>query len=143
MTQARRTTRSTQRKKALKSTSTRATVRAKATKAVKITKAIKEKQSRVEILQHISDTTSLKRVEVQAVFVELAKLIKGHMKRGGSGSFTIPWAGVKLKKRKRKATKKRTMVSPLTGSEVVIPAKPSRDEVKLIALKVLKETISG
>lgn len=134
MTQAKRNTRSTQRKKALKNTSTRSAVRLK---------AIKEKQSRVEILQHISDTTKLKRVEVQAVFVELAKLIKSHMKKGGSGSFTIPWAGIKLKKRKRKATKKRTMVSPLTGSEVTIPAKPSRDEVKLIALKVLKETVDG
>ena len=134
MTQAKRSARSTQRKKALKSTSTRAAVRIR---------AIKEKQSRVEVLQHISDITKLKRVEVQAVFVELAKLIKAHMKKGGSGSFTIPWAGIKLKKRKRKATKKRTMVSPLTGSEVTIPAKPSRDEVKLIALKVLKETVDG
>lgn len=134
MTQAKRTTRSTQRKKALKSTSSRAAVKPK---------AIKDKQSRVEVLQYISDATNLKRVEVQAVLVELAKLIKAHMKKGGSGSFTIPWAGIKLRKRKRKATKKRTMVSPLTGSEVTIPAKPSRDEVKLIALKVLKETVDG
>ncbi|MGD9592133.1 MAG: hypothetical protein AB7V32_06400, partial [Candidatus Berkiella sp.] len=36
-------------------------------------KAMKDKQTRVEILQHISDATGLKRVEVEAVFTEMAK----------------------------------------------------------------------
>ena len=122
-------------KKAVKSK-----VKKPATLIVK-TKAIKDKQTRVEVLQVISDATNLKRVQVEAVFVELSKLIKGHMKKKGSGEFTIPWAGIKLCRRRRKPTKKRMMVSPLTGTEVMIPAKPARDDVKLVALKKLKECV--
>lgn len=46
--------------------------------------------------------------------------------------------GIKVRRIKKKATKPRTMVSPLTGQEVVIAGKPSRLAVKLTALKPLK-----
>lgn len=104
-------------------------------------KAMKDKQTRVEILQHISDTTGLKRVEVEAVFTEMAKLVKAHMKKQGSGEIMIPKLGLKIRKVRRKPTKKRVMVSPLTGMEVTIPPKPARDDIKLIALKGLKESL--
>lgn len=105
------------------------------------TKAIKDKQTRIEILQTISELTGLKRVEVESVFTELAKLVKAHMKKQGSGEFMIPKMGLKILKVRRKPTKKRVMVSPLTGKEVVIPPKPARDDIKLIALKGLKEAL--
>ena len=105
--------------------------------------AIKEKQTRVEILQNLSDRTGLKRVDVEAVFTELAKLVTSHLKKRGSGEIMIPKLGLKIRRVKRKATKKRKMVSPLTGSEVVIPAKPARDDVKLVALKALKEAVEA
>lgn len=105
------------------------------------TKAIKDKQTRIEILQTISDKTGLKRVEVEAVFTEMAELIKAHMKKQGSGEIMIPKLGLKIRKVRRKPTKKRTMVSPLTGQEVVIPPKPARDDIKLVALKGLKESL--
>jgi DNA-binding protein len=104
-------------------------------------KAIKDKQTRVEILQHISNVTGLKRVEVEAVFTEMAKLVKAHMKKQGSGEVMIPKMGLKIRKVRRKPTKKRVMVSPLTGMEVTIPPKPARDDIKLIALKGLKESL--
>ncbi len=106
-------------------------------------KAMKDKQTRVEILQHISDATGLKRVEVEAVFTEMAKLVKSHMKKQGSGEIMIPKLGLKIRKVRRKPTKKRVMVSPLTGMEVTIPPKPARDDIKLIALKGLKESLLG
>ena len=106
-------------------------------------KAMKEKQTRVEILQHISAQTGLKRIEVEAVFTEMAKLVKAHMKKQGSGEIMIPKLGLKIRKVRRKPTKKRVMVSPLTGKEVVIPPKPARDDIKLIALKGLKESLVG
>jgi nucleoid DNA-binding protein len=105
------------------------------------TKAIKDKQTRIEILQTISDSTGLKRVEVEAVFTEMAKLVKAHMKKQGSGEIMIPKMGLKIRKVRRKPTKKRVMVSPLTGKEVVIPPKPARDDIKLVALKGLKEAL--
>jgi nucleoid DNA-binding protein len=104
-------------------------------------KAIKDRQTRIEILQSISDSTGLKRVEVEAVFTEMAKLVKSHMKKQGSGEVMIPKMGLKIRKVRRKPTKKRTMVSPLTGQEVTIPSKPARDDIKLVALKGLKESL--
>ncbi len=104
-------------------------------------KAMKDKQTRVEILQHISDATGLKRVEVEAVFTEMAKLVKAHMKKQGSGEIMVPKLGLKIRKVRRKPTKKRVMVSPLTGVEVTIPPKPARDDIKLVALKGLKEAL--
>lgn len=106
-------------------------------------KPIKDKQTRMEILQTISDQTHLKRVEVEAVFTEFAKLVKAHMKKQGSGEIMIPKLGLKIRKVRRKPTKKRVMVSPLTGKEVIIPPKPARDDIKLIALKGLKEALLG
>lgn len=103
--------------------------------------AIKDRQTRMEILQMISDKTGLKRVDVESVFSELSQLVKGHLKKRGSGEFMIPKLGLKIKRVRRKPTKKRVMVSPLTGQEVVIPAKPARDDIKLIALKTLKESV--
>lgn len=111
------------------------------TKAALRVKAIKDRQTRMEILQLISDETGLKRVDVDAVFTAMAKIIKAHMKKQGSGEIMIPKLGLKIRKVRRKPTKKRTMVSPLTGQEVVIPPKPARDDIKLIALKGLKESL--
>lgn len=110
-------------------------------KTLEKVKAIKEKQSRVEIMQEIADNTGLKRVDVEGVFTELAKLVRAHLRKQGSGEIMVPKLGIKIKKIRRKATKKRKMVSPLTGNEVEIAAKPARDDVKLIALKTLKETV--
>jgi nucleoid DNA-binding protein len=110
-------------------------------RAISRIKAIKDKQTRIEILQTLSDKTGLKRVEVEAVFTEMAKLIKAHMRKQGSGEVMLPKLGLKIRKVRRKATKQRTMVSPLTGKEVVIPPKPARDDIKLIALKGLKESL--
>ena len=114
---------------------------AEAKAALKI-KPIKDRQTRMEILQIISDKTGLKRVDVEAVFTVMAEIIKGHMKKNGSGEITVP-LGLKVRRVRRKPTKKRTMVSPLTGQEVVIPPKPARDDIKLIALKRLKESLLG
>jgi len=106
-------------------------------------KPIKSKQSRIKLLQLISDATGLKRVEVEAVFTEMSKLVKAHMKKQGSGEIMLPKLGIKIRKIRRKPTKRRVMVSPLTGQEVVIAPKPARDDIKLIALKGLKESIIG
>ncbi len=105
-------------------------------------KPIKERQTRVEILQHISEKTNLKRRDVEAVFTEMANLIKAHLSKKGSGEILLPKLGVKVKRVRRQRTRERKMVSPLTGQEVVIPSKPARDDIKLIALKPLKEAIA-
>lgn len=110
-------------------------------KKLKKVKPIKSRMSRNEIIQTIADETGLRRVDVDLVFDSLADLVKSHMKTRGSGEFMIPKIGLKIKRIKRKATKQRKMVSPLTNQEVLIPSKPPRWDVKLIALKVLKEAV--
>ena len=101
----------------------------------------KDKQTRIEILQSLAEQTNLTRVQVETVFDALNKSIEGHMKKRGSGEFTIPKTGIKLRRIKKKATKARRMVSPLTGQEVTTAAKPARFAIKLAALKTLKEMV--
>ncbi|MDB6095983.1 MAG: DNA-binding protein [Francisellaceae bacterium] len=108
----------------------------------KLANFTKEKQTRIQILQTIADTAELSKVQVKNVFMVLSELLKGHMKKKGSGEFTIPMSGIKVRRIKKKATKARTMVSPLTNKEVVIPAKPARTGIKVTALKSLKVAIS-
>jgi nucleoid DNA-binding protein len=110
-------------------------------KSVRKVKPIRAKMSRNEIIQTIAEETGLRRTDIDLVFDTLADLVKSHMKSRGSGEFMIPKLGLKIKRIRRKATKQRTMVSPLTNQEVVIPPKPARWDVKLIALKVLKEAV--
>tara|TARA_R110002110_G_scaffold65206_4_gene180048 strand:- start:133907 stop:134302 length:396 start_codon:yes stop_codon:yes gene_type:complete len=128
-------------RKATKSTMKRKTVQSSQKK--ERVRAIKERQSRAEIFQHIAMDTDIKRVDVEAVFDSLAKLVKAHLKKQGSGEIILPKLGLKIRKVRRKATKQRKMVSPLTGTEVVIPSKPARDDVKLVVLKSLKEAVDA
>lgn len=101
----------------------------------------REKQTRIEILRSISENTGLSKVQVESVFEALTEHVQSHMRKKGSGEFTIPMAGIKIRRVKKKATKSRTMVSPLTGQEVVIAGKPARMAVKLSALKTLKSAV--
>lgn len=98
----------------------------------------REKQTRIEILRSIADSTGLPKVQIESVFSALAELLHSHVRKRGSGEFTIPMAGIKVRRVKKKATKSRKMVSPLTGQEVEIAGKPARLAVKLTALKPLK-----
>ena len=100
-----------------------------------------EKQSRVEILQSLSSMTGLKRIDVEAVFEAMLEIVSSHMRPEGSGEIIIPKLGIKVKRILRKPTKDRMMLSPLTGTEVSIEGKPSRNDVKLLALKPIKETL--
>lgn len=102
----------------------------------------REKQTRIEILRNISDLTGLSKTQVETVFDSLSELIQSHMRKRGSGEFTIPMAGIKIRRLKKKPTKSRNMVSPLTGQEVYIPGKPARHIVKISPLKVLKTAVA-
>lgn len=105
------------------------------------TTVIREKQSRIQILQSIAENTGLKRIDVDAVFTEMKKIIEGHMKKQGSGEVMVPKLGLKIRRVRRNPTKKRVMVSPLTGQEITVPPKPARDDIKVMAMKTLKEAL--
>ena len=102
----------------------------------------REKQTRIEILRTLADLTGLSKVQVETIFSSLADLMQSHMRKRGSGEFTIPMTGVKVRRVKKKATKSRIMVSPLTGKQVVIAGKPARSAIKISALKALKAAVA-
>jgi nucleoid DNA-binding protein len=102
--------------------------------------AIGAKQTKTQIVSAIAEETGLPKKDVNAVFGSLRDLVERHMKKRGSGEFTIPEVGVKLRRVRKPATKARKMVSPFTGEEITVKAKPARNQVKVSALKSLKET---
>lgn len=104
-------------------------------------KAITEKQTKTQIITAIAESTGLSKKDVGAVFSVTATMIEAHMKKNGSGEFTIPEIGVKVRRHKKPATKARKMISPFSGEEITVKAKPAHNTVKLMALKALKETV--
>ena len=103
--------------------------------------AISEVQTKAQIITAIAAETQMTKKDVAAVFSAMAKLVAGHMTKRGSGEFTIPDVGVKLKRVKKPATKARTMISPFTKQEISVPAKPASDKIRLTGLKALKDTV--
>jgi len=118
------------------------TKKAAAAPAKKI-KAIGTKQTKTQVIASISESTGLSKAQVASVFSELGDLITGHLKRRGSGEFTIPDTGVKVRRVKKPARKARMGRNPATGEPMKIAAKPASTVVRVTALKALKDTINA
>ncbi len=118
------------------------TKKAAAAPAKKI-KAIGTKQTKTQVIASVAESTGLSKVQVASVFSELGDLITAHMKRRGSGEFTIPDTGVKVRRVKKPARKSRMGRNPATGEPMKIAAKPASTVVRVSALKALKDTINA
>ncbi|MCK9532091.1 MAG: HU family DNA-binding protein [Gammaproteobacteria bacterium] len=114
----------------------------KAAPAAPKTTPITEKQTKSQILSVIAEETGMARKDVSAVFAVLGNLVQRHMKKRGSGEFSVPEVGVKIRRVRKPATKARKMISPFTGEEITVKAKPAREVVKVSALKSLKDSAS-
>ncbi len=104
-------------------------------------KPIADKQTKSQIIAAIAEETNLSKKQVSEVFDSLGGLIRRHMGKKGSGEFTIPEAGVKLRRVLKPARKARKMISPFNGQEITVPARKASNAVKVTALKGLKESI--
>lgn len=104
-------------------------------------KAIKDKQTQTQIIADIAEQLSMSKQDVKLVLEALGNQAMRHIMKRGSGEFKVPFMGVKINRKTKPATKKRMGRNPATGEEMVIPAKPKRDVVKAIPLKVLKDLI--
>ena len=109
----------------------------------KTIKATTTKQTKTQIITAIAESTGLARKDVAAVFSNLGDMITSHMKRRGSGEFTIPDTGVKIRRVKKPARKARMGRNPATGEAMKIAAKKASTVVKVTALKALKDTIGS
>ncbi|MEN8178472.1 MAG: HU family DNA-binding protein [Pseudomonadota bacterium] len=115
-----------------------------ATKKVSVAprlKSISTKQTKTQIITAIAEDTGLPRKDVAAVFLSMSSLITRHIQNRGSGEFSIPDSGVKIRKVKKPRTKARMGRNPATGEAIKIPAKPATTVVRLSALKALKDKI--
>ena len=89
----------------------------------------------------LAENTGLAKKDVAGVMAALGDMIAGHMKKRGSGEFTIPDTGVKTRRDRKPARKARMGRTPATGEEMKIAAKPATTVVRVTALKALKDTI--
>ena len=113
----------------------------KAVAAAPAVKAIPNKQTKTQIIAALAETTGLPKKDVAGVMTALGDMIEGHMKKRGSGEFTIPDTGVKIRRVRKPARKARMGRNPATGEEMKIAAKPASTVVRVSALKALKDTI--
>ena len=113
----------------------------KAATAAPAVKAITTKQTKTQIIAALADNTGLSKKDVGNVFAALGDMIEAHMKKRGSGEFTIPNTGVKIRRVKKPARKARMGRNPATGEAIKIAAKPASTVVRVSALKALKDTI--
>ena len=103
--------------------------------------AIPRPQTKAEVIAAIAAETGLTQKDVAEVFSSLGDLVERHMKRRGSGEFTIPDTGVRIRRVRRPARKARAGRNPATGERIRIPAKPAGASVKVTALKPLREAV--
>lgn len=107
----------------------------------KTIKATTTRQTKTQIITAIAESTGLARKDVAAVFSNLGDMITSHIKRRGSGEFTIPDTGVKIRRVKKPSRKARMGRNPATGEPMKIAAKPASTVVRVSALKALKDKI--
>jgi nucleoid DNA-binding protein len=127
-------------KKTAKKTAAKKVV-AKTTAAPKKVSAIATKQTKTQIITDIAEKTGLTRKDVAAVFVAMSDLISGHLTKRGSGEFSVPDCGIKVRRILKPRTKARMGRNPATGEAIKIAAKPAKTVVKVAALKALKDKI--
>ena len=105
--------------------------------------AIATKQTKSQILSTLAEETGLTKKEVSAVMDTLSDLAQRHLKKRGSGEFTVPSLGIKLRRVIKPARKARKGINPFTGEEIMIKAKPATTSVRAVALKALKDSVAS
>ncbi len=104
--------------------------------------AIPTKQTKSQILSSLSEETGMTKKEVASVLDALADQAHRHLRKNGSGEFTVPSLGIKLRRVAKPARKARKGVNPFTGEEIMIKAKPATTGVRAVALKAIKDAVA-
>ena len=102
--------------------------------------ALKEAMTKTQLLDSLSESTGLQRKELASVLDELGVAIERHINRRAVGTFTLPGL-LKIKVVHKPATKARKMISPFTGQEITVAAKPASRAVKVQPLSGLKRMV--
>lgn len=102
--------------------------------------ALKKAMTKTQMIASLSESTGVSKRDVAAVLDDLGILIERHVKKRAVGTFTLPGL-LKIRRVRKPARKARTMISPRTGEEIQVPAKPASTGVKLQPLSVLKRMV--
>lgn len=96
--------------------------------------------SKTEILKSLSDTSGLSKKEVTSVLDALSAIVGKNIGKKGPGVIALPGL-VKIRVVHKPATPARKGVpNPFKPGELMdVPAKPARRQVKVQALKALKD----
>ncbi len=97
-------------------------------------------RTKSEVMGIIADETGLTKREVASVFEAMAGVIKKDLGRRGPGLFSVPGL-MKIRVKRKPATRARKGVNPFTGEEMMFKAKPARNVVKITPLKALKDMV--
>jgi len=104
--------------------------------------AIGTKQTKAQIVSALAETTGLTKKQASSVLDSMAGLAQRHLMKGGSGEFTVPALGIKLRRVIKPARPAREGTNPFTGQKMMFKAKPASTSVRATALKALKDAIA-
>jgi nucleoid DNA-binding protein len=108
--------------------------------ATKKKPAINSRYNKSQIIAEISDATELSRGQVKMVVEELSVLIERHIKKKSCREFVLPGIFKITTKEKPAQKAKKGVPNPFRPGETMdIAAKPKSTQVKVRALKKLKE----
>jgi nucleoid DNA-binding protein len=103
---------------------------------------IRDKQTKSQILAALAEETGLSKKEVQAVLQATKGLAARHLVKSGSGEFTVPELGVKLRRAQKAARKEGMARNPFTGEMVHVDARPASLSVRATAMKAIKDVVA-
>ena len=109
---------------------------------VVVDKSVKTKAAtKAEIYTALADKTKLTKKQVASVFDAYVEWTKKQLAKKGPGAALLPGLG-KIKAVYKPATKETLKDNPFKpGEKMVVKAKPSRTNVKIVALKAYKEAL--
>jgi nucleoid DNA-binding protein len=98
--------------------------------------------TKAAITQEVADATGLSKKQVQEVFGALTKVIEKQLGKKGPGVFNLLGL-VKLKTKRKPATKERQGPSPFDKSKIITyKARPASTVVKARALRPLNDLVN-
>ena len=100
----------------------------------------KKPMTKTEMIAALAEPTGLTKKQVASLFDELAALIKKELGAEGAGVVNVSNL-LKIKVVRKPATPERKGINPFTKEETVFKAKPAKNVVKLVPLRVLKESV--
>ena len=105
-----------------------------------VKEAPKKARTKSDTLATLAEKTGLTKKQIGDVIDNLGALITGDLGKKGPGMFTLPGLA-KFKLVRKPAQGPRQGINPKTKEPITIKAKPASNQVRIRALKALKESV--